>query len=171
MLPKEQPDENTKVEIDWLANAILLTRVYSAPPKQVFDAWTQPEHLRCWWDPTGRPLAICEIDLRPGGAFRFVNQANSGSHEFAGVYREIVRPKSLIFEAMGAIGHVILDEIEGKTQLTVKIKCGSASKLEQYLQRGIDAGTAKTLDNLAVHLTNESNSPRSAVRQSDGGAR
>jgi uncharacterized protein YndB with AHSA1/START domain len=90
--------------------------------------------------------------LRPGGAFRFVNRHASGAHEFAGVYREIVPPNYLVFEAMAAVGRVILERVGGSTRLTVRIECGSATKLEQYLKMGIDAGTAKTLDNLVAYI-------------------
>ena len=143
---------NTDVAVDRDTHTIILTRVLAAPREQVFEAWTQPEHVTCWWDPTGEPLAECEIDLRPGGAFRFVKQHSSGAHQFAGVYREITPPRHLIFEAMGALGRVILDEAGGKTLLTVRIECGSAEQLEQYLKMGVDAGTAKTLDNLVEYV-------------------
>jgi hypothetical protein len=53
---------------------------------------------------------------------------------------------------MGAIGRVILDKIGGKTRVTVRIECGSAAQLERYLKMGIDAGTAKTLDNLVAYV-------------------
>ena len=142
----------TDVILERDTHTIILTRVLAAPCEQVFEAWTRPEHVACWWDPSGEPLAECEIDLRPGGAFRFVNRHPPGAHQFAGVYREIAPPRHLIFEAMGAIGRVILDESGGKTLLTVRIECGSAEQLEQYLKMGIDAGTAKTLDNLVVYV-------------------
>jgi hypothetical protein len=53
---------------------------------------------------------------------------------------------------MGATGRVILEEIGGRTHLTVRIECGSAAQLEQYLKMGVDAGTAKTLDNLVAYI-------------------
>ena len=152
MLVKNQTVADTKVVVDRDTHAIVLTRTLAAPREQVFEAWTRPEHVRCWWDPAGRPLETCEIDLRCGGAFRFVNRHAAGSDEFAGVYREITPPDRLFFEAMGAIGRVILEELEGKTLLTVRIECGSAAQLEQYLKMGVDAGTAKTLDNLVAYV-------------------
>jgi uncharacterized protein YndB with AHSA1/START domain len=152
MLLKSQTAADTKVVVDRDTHAIVLTRILAAPRAQVFEAWTQPEHLRCWWDPAGYPLAECEIDLRPGGAFRFVNRHSHGAYEFAGVYREITPPDHLTFEAMGATGRVILEEIGGKTHLMVRIECGSASALDHYLKMGVDAGTAKTLDNLVAYV-------------------
>jgi uncharacterized protein YndB with AHSA1/START domain len=143
---------DTKVVVDWDRHAIVLTRMFAAPQEQVFEAWTRPEHVTCWWDPAGLPLAECEIDLRPGGAFRFVNHGSSGTQRFAGVYCEIAPPDYLVFEAMGAIGRVTFEEIDGKTHLTVRIECGSAAQLERYLKTGIDSGTAKTLDNLVAYV-------------------
>lgn len=152
MLLKNQRAAGAEVAVDRDTNAIVLTRTFAAPREQVFEAWTRPEHVACWWDPAGRPLAECEIDLRPGGAFRFVNQHAPAAQQFAGVYREIAPPDYLVFEAMGAVGRVILEEVGGKTHLTMRIECGSAALLEQYLKMGIDAGTAKTLDNLVAYI-------------------
>jgi uncharacterized protein YndB with AHSA1/START domain len=152
MLLKSQAVADTEVVVDWDTHAIVLTRTLAAPREQVFEAWTRPEHVRCWWDPAGYPLAECEIDLRTGGAFRFVNRHSSDAYEFAGVYREITPPKHVIFEAMGAIGRVILEEIGGKTHMTVRIECSSAAHLKKYLKMGVDAGTAKTLDNLVAYV-------------------
>jgi hypothetical protein len=53
---------------------------------------------------------------------------------------------------MGATGRVMLEEIRGKTHLTVRIECGSASHLDDYLKMGVDAGTARTLDNLVAYV-------------------
>ena len=149
---KDLTRANSELVVDRETHAIVLTRMFAATREQVFAAWTRPEHVTCWWDPTGRPLAECEIDLRPGGAFRFVNQQTAATHQFAGLYREIAPPDYLVFEAMGATGRVVLEEIGGKTRLTVRIECGSATHLEQYLKMGIDAGTAKTLDNLVAYV-------------------
>ena len=152
MLLKSQKFGKAEIAIERDSHAIVLTRMFAAPPERVFEAWTRPEHVRCWWDPAGDPLAECEIDLRPGGAFRFVNRHAPGGHAFAGIYREIVPPRHLVFEAMGAVGRVVFEDIRGDTRLTVRIECGSADRLEQYLKMGIDAGTARTLDQLSGYL-------------------
>jgi len=152
MLLKSRAVADTEAVVDWDTHAIVLTRTLAAPREQVFEAWTRPEHVRCWWDPAGYPLAECEIDLRAGGAFRFVNRHSSSAYEFAGVYREITPPKHVLSEAMGAIGRVILEEIGGETHMTVRIEGGSAARLEQYLKMGVEAGTAKTLENLVAYV-------------------
>ena len=136
--------------VDHDTHTIILTRSLAAPCDQVFAAWTQPEQLALWWDPAGEPLAECEIDLRPGGAFKYVNRR--GDHPFSGVYRAIEPPRRLVFDTMGAVGRVDFDEADGRTRLTVRIECGSAGNLELYLQRGIHTGTSRTLDNLVAFV-------------------
>jgi uncharacterized protein YndB with AHSA1/START domain len=143
-------NESTKLIVDRMAHSIILMRTFSGPREDVFEAWTKPEHVACWWDPMGRPLAECRIDLRPGGVFKFVN--HGAAHAFCGVYREIAPPHRLVFEANGAIGTVSFEESRGTTSLTVTIACGSAEHLDQFLKMGIDTGTSKTLDNLVRYL-------------------
>src|ERR1700704_2026583 len=69
---------------------IVLTRIFDAPRAVVFEAWTKAEHVANWWDPSGVPLSVCEIDLRPNGAFGWVYRAPDGGegHSFTGVYRQ-----------------------------------------------------------------------------------
>jgi uncharacterized protein YndB with AHSA1/START domain len=136
--------------IDRASNAIRLTRGFDAPRAQIFEAWTKPVHVSSWWDAAGEPLAACEIDLRPGGSFKFVTRGHP-EMPFAGVYREIAAPDRLIFEALGAIGRVLLEEASGKTLMTVEIRCRSAEQLDQFLKMGVDVGTARTLDNLVAY--------------------
>jgi uncharacterized protein YndB with AHSA1/START domain len=151
-MPPKSLAPDTRVMVDRTTNTIVLTRTFTAPREDVFEAWTQPEHVACWWDASGAPLSVCEIDLRPDGAFRFVHQGQPGIPPFSGVYREIVPPEKLVFEAMGAIGRVILKDTGGATLLTVSITCASAAHLDQFLQMGVDAGTSQTLDNLVVYV-------------------
>jgi uncharacterized protein YndB with AHSA1/START domain len=103
-----------------------------------------------WWDAAGGPLTTCEIDLKPGGAFRFVTKGQPDM-PFAGTYREISPPDRLVFEAMGATGRVVFQEAAGKTHMTVEIECQSAEHLDQFLQTGVDVGTSQTLDNLVTY--------------------
>jgi uncharacterized protein YndB with AHSA1/START domain len=103
MPARPQANAKTSVEIDRASHAIRLTRVFDASRVQIFEAWTKPEQVTCWWDAASAPLIACEIDLRPGGAFKFVTQSHP-EMPFAGIYREITPPDRLVFEAMGATG-------------------------------------------------------------------
>lgn len=140
-----------KTTIDRTTFTITFRRAFAASREDVFDAWTDPKRIKYWWDPTGVPLADCAIDLRPGGAFRFVNASDHGP-PFAGVYSAIERPSRLVFDAMGAVGTVSLDAEAGTTRMTVTIRCASADHLEQFVKLGIDAGTDRTLDNLVTYV-------------------
>jgi uncharacterized protein YndB with AHSA1/START domain len=138
--------------IDRNAHTITFRRRISAPREQVFEAWTRAEHVTHWWDAAGAKLAECEIDLRPGGAFKFVNVG--ASHAFSGQYRVITPPEQLVFEAMGSIGKVVLADSDGGTAMTVTIECSSAAHLDEFLKMGVDVGTARTLDNLVAYAGN-----------------
>lgn len=142
-----------KTTIDKDTFTITFKRSFDAPREDVFDAWTDPERIKLWWDPTGTPLASCSVDLRPGGSFRFVNESHGPP--FAGVYSEIDRPARLVFDAMGALGTVLLESDAGTstTKMTVTIRCPSAAHLDQFVKLGVDTGTDRTLDNLVAHVT------------------
>lgn len=143
-----------RFEIDKTNNALVFRRTVTATPDRLFDAWTKPEQISKWWDPTGLELAECIIELRQGGIIRLVN-AGQQEHPFEGHYREIVRPEKIVFDAMGAEGSVQFVKDGDKTQMTVTIKCGSKEQLEYFAQMGIGDGTALSLDNLDKFLKNK----------------
>jgi uncharacterized protein YndB with AHSA1/START domain len=135
---------------------IVITRIFDAPRAVVFEAWTKAEHVTHWWDPSGLPLAVCEIDLRPNGAFRWVNRTPDGGegYQFTGIYREVVPPEKLVFtDASAQSGATLVFTEEGKqTKLTMTIECASSKDRDALLQMRVDAGTAQTLENLAAYL-------------------
>lgn len=142
--------DRTELSVDRDTSTLTFRRTFDAPREAVFEAWTRPEQVQVWWDPTGAPLVECTIDLREGGAFRFVNQGHSPP--FEGVYRVVERPAELVFEAMGALGTVRLELASGATRMTVTIRCASAEHLAQFLAHGVDTGTVRTLDNLGAFV-------------------
>ena len=137
---------------------IVITRTFDAPRAVVFDAWTTPEHVAQWWDPARMPLAVCEIDLRRGGAFRFVHSGAGGQgHAFAGVYREIEPPSRLVFTTPSPSGGTstgtLLFSAQGDaTLLTMTIACATRADRDALLAMRVDAGTVRTLDNLDAYL-------------------
>src|SRR4051794_2202042 len=142
---------STDFAIDEAAHTIRFVRDIDAPPERVFAAWTEPAQVAQWWDATGEKLGACEIDLRPGGAFRFAT-SHHPDKPFTGVYREIVPPRLLVFDANGAAGKVMLEERAGGTRMTVEIACRSREHLAHFVAMGVATGTSRTLDNLASHL-------------------
>jgi uncharacterized protein YndB with AHSA1/START domain len=137
---------------------IVITRDFAAPRTVVFDAWTKAEHVVQWWDPNRTPLAVCDIDLRPTGAFRFVPQGAEGAkHPFTGSYREIEAPARLVFTTRSpsgaeSVGTLVFVEHEGMTTLTMTIECASRADRDALLQMRVDVGTTRTLDNLDDYL-------------------
>jgi uncharacterized protein YndB with AHSA1/START domain len=142
----------TRSKLDRSTFTITFERSLAASREQAFDAWTKPEHVTQWWDPTGTPLSECTIDLRPGGAFRFVNRDQAHGPPFEGAYRVVERPAKLVFDALGAVGTVLFESRGSNTHLTVTIRCATAEHLDQFVKLGVDAGTNQTLDNLVVYL-------------------
>lgn len=140
---------------------IVFTRVFERPRHLLFEAWTKPEHLRQWWGCDGLSLTDCEIDLRVGGAWRFVMRMPDGSdHPFKGVYREIVPDQRLVYSEcyeMPQIGSpewlttVTFEEIAGGTRLTHSILHRSREVRDAHLQAGMEAGTIQTLHRLDEH--------------------
>src|SRR4026208_2467782 len=78
---------------------IRMTRLFDAPRRLVFEAMTKPEHVKEWWGRLGEgySVPVCEIDLRVGGKWRFVNRHPKGEVTFYGEYREIAPPGRLVF--------------------------------------------------------------------------
>lgn len=136
--------------IDQETFTIAFERELPVSRTEVFDAWTKREQIAEWWDPTGARLVTCEIDLRPGGAFRFVNDGHGPS--FTGTYAVIERPARLVFEAMGSVGTVTLEAAGSGTRMSVTIRCASKEQLEHFVKMGIAPNTDRTLDNLVRYL-------------------
>jgi uncharacterized protein YndB with AHSA1/START domain len=141
------------------STTIMVTRLFDAPPSTVFEAWTKAEHVALWWDPSGAPLAVCEIDLRPGGAFRWVNQGDKGKeYSFTGTYREIAPPDGLVFAArtfpssLESIATLSFMEDSGGTKFIMTIECQSVEDRDDLLALRVDVGMARTLENLAASL-------------------
>jgi uncharacterized protein YndB with AHSA1/START domain len=141
---------------------IVMTRDFDAPRELVFEAWTKPEHLTRWWGPRGHTMPVCEVDLRPGGSYRFVNRAPDGTdHPFKGVYREIVPPERLvctqIYDVEGwsnreCLVTLIFAERDGRTTMTNTVLFDSVEDRDAMLESGMEGGAAESLDRLAELL-------------------
>lgn len=129
----------------------LFERTYAASAEAVFDAWTKPDQVTQWWDPSGKRLVSCTIDLRPKGAFRF--ETDGHAPPFEGTYVSVERPRRLVFEAMGAVGTVAIAQKGAQTHLSVTIQSPSREHFEMFMKLGVNEGTAQTLNNLGDHVT------------------
>ncbi len=77
---------------------LVLVRHFAAPRALLFQAWTEPERARIWWGPHGFEILSCQMDVRPGGAWRMKMRSPTGTiHVKHGTYQEIVPPERLVF--------------------------------------------------------------------------
>lgn len=139
---------------------IVMTRVFNAPRKLVFDAWTNPRHLPHWMlGPEGWSMTVCEIDLRQGGAWHFVwRHVNGTDMEMRGVYREIMPPELLVStESWGGdwpetVNTLVLSEENGKTTATLTILYPSQEARDAALKTGMKEGVALSFNRLEAYL-------------------
>ena len=136
---------------------IRMTRLFDAPRQLVFEAMTKPEHVKQWWGRLGDgySVPVCEIDLRVGGAWRFVNRHPEGEAVFYGEYREITPPSRLvfteIFEPYPDSVSVVTTEFttEGsKTRMTATVRYPSLEVRDMVLGSGMATGAGVSYDRL-----------------------
>ena len=134
-----------------------MTRLFDAPRSLVFEAMTKPEHVRRWWGCLGEgySVPVCEIDLRPGGRWRFVSRHPRGEAAFHGEYREIAPPSRLvfteIFEAFPDTVSVVTAELTeegGKTRLIATVQYPSLDVRDAVIASGMARGAATSYDRL-----------------------
>ena len=136
---------------------ITLTRLFDAPRRLVFEAMTRPEHVRRWWGilDDRYSVVVCEIDLRPGGAWRFVGRGPKGEAAFRGVYREIAPPDRLVFteiyepfpDVESVVTTTFADEA-GKTRMTVTASYPTREVRDMVMGTGMARGAAISYDRL-----------------------
>jgi uncharacterized protein YndB with AHSA1/START domain len=139
---------------------IVMARVLDAPRRLVFEAWTRPEHLPHWLlGPEGWTMPVCEIDLRAGGAWRFVwRHADGREMAMRGVYREVAPPERLVStESWGGdwpetINTLVFSEEDGETTLTCTILYPSKEARDAALETGMKRGVSLSYDRLAEYL-------------------
>ena len=142
---------------------IVMTRALDAPRRLVFDAFTKPELVKQWLlGPPGWSMPICEIELRVGGAYRYVWRRDSDGSEMGmgGVYREIAAPERLVatekFEQPWypgeAVSTTVLVEQGGKTTITQTVLYQSQEARDAVLKSGMERGVAASYDRLAELL-------------------
>ncbi len=146
------------------------TRVVDAPRDLVWQTWTRPEHVPHWMlGPGDWTMPICEIDLRPGGKWRFVwRRPDGGEMEMTGRYREVVRPERLVnTENWGGdwpetLNTLVLTEEDGRTTMTCTLLYPSEQARDAVSATGMKEGWAQSYDRLDAYLA-----ARGAARAGD----
>jgi uncharacterized protein YndB with AHSA1/START domain len=141
---------------------IVMAWRFDAPRRLVFDAWTKPELLMRWFGgPREWKLTFCEIDLRVGGAYRFVTTRDDGNEMgWGGVYREVVVPERLVctevFDDPWYPGEAILthefEEAEGATIFTTTALHASLDARDAILRSPMEKGVAESFRRLDEFL-------------------
>ncbi len=163
MEPHAQPTLN----VDAGRREVIFTGVLAAPRDLVFAVYTDPQLVPQWWGPRNLTTTVMQMDVRPGGAWRFVQRDAAGQeYAFHGVYRQVTPFEQLAytFEFEGMPGHKLLETVtfaeqEGRTVLTVRDTFQTVADLEGMLQAGMEAGSLETyerLNELLQALLNES---------------
>ena len=138
---------------------IAITREFNAPRNLVFEAYTKPELLKQWLGvQNGWTLAVCEIDLKVGGNYRYVWRGpNREDMGMGGTYREIVPGERIVatekfddpwYEGE-ATGTVTFIERDGKTTLTMTLLYTSKEVRDAVLQSPMERGLTVSFDKLA----------------------
>lgn len=140
---------------------IQVTRLFNAPRALVFDAFTQPELVRRWLlGPPGWTMPICEIDLRVGGAYRYVwrNEGDGKEMGMDGVFREIVSPQRIVaterpdWHPEDALDTTVFTEEGGLTRMTITVLYASMETRDTAKRSGMERGMAMSYSRLEEFL-------------------
>jgi uncharacterized protein YndB with AHSA1/START domain len=141
---------------------ILITREFDAPKHLVYKAWTTPELVERWWSGRRGTVTLAEIDLRVGGQWRYVMEAEGGFEvAFHGEYREIVPNERIVntevYEMPGApplppedepVNIVTFTEADGRTTLSVLVQTTSKELRDTIIDSGMEGGMQESMDAL-----------------------
>jgi uncharacterized protein YndB with AHSA1/START domain len=151
----------------------VISRIFAAPREIVWKAWTDPKQMAQWWGPKDFTNSVCELDVRVGGAYRLVMRAPNGNEYPAhGVYREVAEPRRLVMfmdlsdhpeswfdkldpnrdktkkPAMDCLQIVTFEDVEGKTELTVRTRFATPEICAAMVRMGMDEGWPESFDRL-----------------------
>ena len=161
MAMQQLGNETTTIFVDGLD--LVWERIFDAPRELVWKALTEPERIPRWWGPRGTTTTVVEMDVRPGGAWRYINHSpDRPDVPFKGQYLEVVPPERLVYtfivdiEPMnaetGGFETVVLEALGGKTKLTSRSHFPSAEGLDGALSTGMISGGIETWDRLEEEL-------------------
>lgn len=145
------------------SNELKMTRIYDAPVKVVWEAWTDPKQVEKWWGPRGFTLTTHSKDLRPGGHWHYTMHGPDGTdYPNKTVYLEVDECKRLVYDHGGNDDRpplfrvtVLFQEIDGRTQMQMTMTLPTPEEAEQTKKFIKDAGGNATWDRLAEYLEKE----------------
>jgi uncharacterized protein YndB with AHSA1/START domain len=158
VLAKGSPE--TSFAVSKATRQVTMSRLFDAPRKRVFEAYTDPKLIPKWWGPRSQTTTVETMDVRVGGRWRYVSRESDGKEfAFRGTFLEIVPPERLVstFEYEGMPGHVSQDtatfeDLGRQTKVTVTTRFDSLEDLEGMLASGMEFGAKESWDRLAELL-------------------
>lgn len=144
---------------------LLFTRSFDAPRELVYKAWIDPQQLAQWWGPNGFTLTTKDMEVKAGGAWRFIMHGPDGTdYKNRIVYIEVQEPTRLVYRHAGEEGDepvhfkvtVTFEEQDGQTNLTMHMVFDSKKELDYVIEKyGADQGGIQTINRLAEHIARE----------------
>jgi len=142
---------------------MVLSRVFDAPRDLVYQAWTDPEHLKNWWGPHHFSAPRCEVDARPGGRIHIDMRGPDGTvYPMEGRFEQVEAPERLVYmswvnDAAGArifdVRNVVaLDEVRGKTRVTIMCEATVHQEIARQFLKGMETGWKQSLERLGSHV-------------------
>ena len=136
---------------------ILIVREFDAPKDLVYRVWTEPEYVRQWWHAKRGTMKVCDIDLRPGGSWRYAMDTPDGFEvAFHGRYREVVPNERLVttevFEGApspaedAVVNTVTFSEADGRTTVEILVHCMDKEIRDTIIASGMEDGLQDALD-------------------------
>ena len=142
--------------------SLSFSRIFDAPRELVWQVWTDPEHVVKWWGPDGFTNTNREMNVSPGGTWRFVMHGPDGTDYQNRInFLEVVKPERLVYAHMGEDetedihfhATILFEEREGKTHLSMQMVFKTAEELRHVVEEfGAKEGAVQHLARLAAYL-------------------
>ena len=141
---------------------LVFERVFDAPRDLVWKAYVDPDRVARWWGPRGTMTVVAEMDVRPGGRWRYISRAaDRDDVTFYGEYLEVEPPERIRWtfmfdvEGLGSQGGpetFTFEDLGGQTRVVSRGHFGSVEAIEGALSTGMIGGAIETWDRLAGEL-------------------
>ncbi len=150
--------ESENMDLSTTEKEVLVTRLINAPREKVFDAWVDPDKIVNWWGPRGFTNTNIEMEVKPGGVWRYTMHGPDGvDYPNKIVYTEVVEPERLAYDQMGegefddiSFRVLVTFEAEGeKTRVTMRSEFPTAEQLRRVVEEfGALEGAKQNLERL-----------------------
>jgi uncharacterized protein YndB with AHSA1/START domain len=161
MMQKEKIEHKDDMTITLPSDTeVFISRTLHAPRKLVFEAMTEPRHLKQWLGPRVMTMIVAEADLRVGGSWRFVHRAPDGTdHVFSGIIREFQPPARVVrtsnyenIPGAESLETMTLEEHGPTTNVNIRVLFKNREQRDGYVASGAEGGMRESYQRLDEHL-------------------